>query len=170
MKQLGKFFIALCMGVLAMSGVQAQQGKVAHIDVQQLLADMPEMKAAQAELKKLQDVYRADIESSMTELKNKFDQYQQEASNKTADENKRRADELAGYERNIQQAEQTAMQEMQKKQQELFKPISEKAKKAIEKVAAEQGFDYVIDASPGLGLIVANGKDLLPDVKRELGF
>ncbi|WP_431111565.1 OmpH family outer membrane protein, partial [Winogradskyella poriferorum] len=41
---------------------------------------------------------------------------------------------------------------------------------AIEKVAAAQGFDYVIDATPGLSLIVAKGKDLLPDVKKELGF
>ena len=62
------------------------------------------------------------------------------------------------------------MQAMQQKQQELFAPISEKAKAAIEKVAAAQGFDYVIDASPGLSLIVAKGKDLLPAVKQELGF
>ncbi len=161
--------MALCVGLLSFTGLQAQD-KVAHINVQQLLADMPEMKAAQAELQKLQDVYRADIESSMTELKNKYALYQQEAANKTADENKRRADELASYERNIQQAEQTAMQEMQKKQKELFQPISEKAKAAIEKVAAEQGFLYVMDSSPGLGLIVAKGKDLLPEVKKELGF
>lgn len=169
MKQLGKFFLTLFVGVLAIAGVQAQD-KIAHIDVQQLISEMPEMQAAQAELKKLQDVYRADIESSMTELKNKYQQYQSEAGSKTADENKRRADELAGYERNIQQAEATAMKEMQKKQQELFQPISEKAQAAINKVASEQGFNYVIDASPGLGLLVANGKDLLPDVKKELGF
>ena len=49
-------------------------------------------------------------------------------------------------------------------------PITEKAKAAIEKVAASQGIDYVIDASPGGGLIVAKGKDLLPEVKKELGF
>ena len=62
------------------------------------------------------------------------------------------------------------MQEMQKKQAELFAPITEKAKAAIEKVAAAQGFDYVMDASQGGGLIVARGKDLLPEVKQELGF
>ena len=52
----------------------------------------------------------------------------------------------------------------------MFAPISEKAKAAIEKVAAAQGFDYVIDAQAGGGLIVAKGKDLLPDVKKQLGF
>ena len=60
--------------------------------------------------------------------------------------------------------------EMAKKQQELFQPITEKAKAAIEKVAAAQGYDYVIDATPGEGVIVAKGKDLLAEVKQELGF
>ena len=44
------------------------------------------------------------------------------------------------------------------------------AKEAIEKVAAAQGFDYVLDASEGGGVLVSKGKNLLPDVKKELGF
>lgn len=169
MKNVKRIAVALVLFVAATGFVNAQS-KVAHVNVQQLLSDMPEMKAAQAELKKLQETYRADIESSMTELKNKYTQYSNEATSKTQEENEERAVELQGFEKNIQEAEQAAMQELQKKQQELFAPISEKAKAAIEKVAAEQGFDYVIDASPGLSLIVAKGKDLLPAVKQELGF
>ncbi|MER3318851.1 OmpH family outer membrane protein [Flagellimonas lutimaris] len=169
MKNVKRIAVALVLFVAATGFVNAQS-KVAHINVQQLLSEMPEMKAAQAELKKLQETYRADIQSSMTELQNKYTQYQNEATSKTREENEQRAVELQGFEKNIQEAEQAAMQEMQKKQQELFAPISDKAKAAIEKVAAAQGFDYVIDASPGLSLIVAKGKDLLPEVKQELGF
>ncbi|WP_222983265.1 OmpH family outer membrane protein [Flagellimonas meishanensis] len=169
MKNVKKIAVALVLFVAATGFVNAQS-KVAHINVQQLLSDMPEMKAAQAELKKLQETYRADIESSMTELRNKYTQYSNEATSKSEEENQKRAVELQGFEKNIQEAEQAAVQEMQKKQQELFAPISDKAKAAIEKVAAAQGFDYVIDASPGLSLIVAKGKDLLPAVKQELGF
>ncbi len=161
--------VALVLFVAATGFVNAQS-KVAHINVQQLLSEMPEMKAAQAELKKLQETYRADIESSMTELKNKYTQYSNEATSKSEEENQKRAVELQGFEKNIQEAEQAAVQEMQKKQQELFAPISDKAKAAIEKVAAAEGIEYVIDASPGLSLIVAKGKDLLPAVKQELGF
>ena len=46
----------------------------------------------------------------------------------------------------------------------------EKAKNAILKVGKAQGFDYVLDASQGQGVIFAGGKDLLQDVKSELGF
>ena len=168
MKNVRKLVVAVVL--IATTGFVNAQSKVAHINVQELLAAMPEMKAAQAELKKVQETYRADLESSMTELKNKYTQYSNEAASMTKEENDKRALELQQFDKNIQEAEAAAMQEMQKKQAELFAPITEKAKDAIEKVAAAQGFDYVIDASQGGGLIVAKGKDLLPEVKQELGF
>ncbi|WP_291966242.1 OmpH family outer membrane protein [Maribacter sp.] len=169
MKQVKQIVVALLLFVATTSFVNAQS-KVAHIDVTQLLSAMPEMKAAEAELKKLQETYNADIEGSMTELRNKYTQYSNEAATKSKEENEKRSIELQGYEKNIGEAQQRAQQEFQKKQAELFAPISEKAKAAIEQVAAAQGFDYVIDAQAGGGLIVAKGKDLLADVKKQLGF
>jgi outer membrane protein len=169
MRQLKRAAITLIL-VIAATGFVNAQSKVAHINVTDLLAEMPEMKAAQAELKKLQETYRADIESSMTELKNKYTQYSNEATSKSEEENQKRALELQGFEKNIGEAQQAAQQELAKKQAELFEPISLKAKAAIEKVAAAQGFDYVIDATQGGGLIVAKGTDLLAQVKQELGF
>ncbi|MBT8179475.1 MAG: OmpH family outer membrane protein [Eudoraea sp.] len=169
MKQFKNIAVALVLFV-ATTGFVNAQSKVAHINVSELLAEMPEMKAAQAELQKLQETYRADIESSMTELKNKYTQYSNEASAKSAEENEKRALELQGFEKNIGEAQQAAQQELSKKQAELFEPISKKAKEAIEKVAAAQGYDYVMDATQGGGLIVAKGPDLLPAVKQELGF
>ncbi|ASV29428.1 OmpH family outer membrane protein [Maribacter cobaltidurans] len=169
MKQVKKIAVALMLFVAATSFVNAQS-KVAHIDVTQLLSAMPEMKAAEAELKKLQETYGADIQASMTELRNKYTQYQNEAASKSKEENEKRAVELQGMEKTVGEFQQNAQQEIQKKQAELFAPISEKAKAAIERVANAQGFDYVIDAQVGSGLIVANGKDLLADVKKELGI
>jgi outer membrane protein len=169
MKQLKKVAVAVVLFIAATSFVQAQS-KIAHINVTDLLAQMPEMQTAQAELKKLEETYRADIQSSLDELKNKLTQYNNEASAMSQEENQKRALELQGFERNIGEAQQAAQQELAKKQAELFEPISKKAKEAIEKVAAAQGYDYVVDASPGSGVIVSKGKDLLPEVKKELGF
>ncbi len=153
MKQLKKVAVAVVLFIAATSFVQAQS-KIAHINVTELLSQMPEMQAAQAELKKLEETYRADIQSSLDELKNKLTQYNNEASSMSQEENQKRALELQGFERNIGEAQQAAQQELSKKQAELFEPISKKAKEAIEKVAAAQGFDYVVDASPGGGILV----------------
>ena len=169
MKNLKKVVLAVAFIIAATSFVNAQS-KLAHINVSELLAEMPEMIAAQAELKKLSETYRVDIESSMTELKNKYTQYSNEASSMSEEENQKRALELQGFEKNIGEAQQAAQQELAKKQAELFKPISEKAQTAIENVAAAQGYDYVLDSTQGGGVIIAKGKDLLSDVKQELGF
>jgi outer membrane protein len=169
MKHLKKIAVALVLFVAATGFVNAQS-KVAHIDVTELLSAMPAMKSAEAELKKLSETYNADIESSITEFQNKMTQYQNEAPSKSKEENDKRAIELQGIQKNIGDAQQAAQKELQKRQAELFAPISDKAKAAIEKVAAAQGYDYVIDAQAGGGLIVAKGKDLLADVKKELGI
>lgn len=169
MKNVKKIVVAMLLFVTVTSFVNAQS-KVAHINVTELLQQMPEMIAAQAELKKLQETYRSDIQGAMTEFQNKATLYQNESTAKSREENEKRALELQEIQKNIEGVEQAAMQDMQKKQAELFAPISDKAKAAIEKVAAAQGFDYVIDSTQGAGLIVAKGKDLLADVKVELGF
>lgn len=169
MKQFKKIAIVIVLFLATNSFVNAQS-KVAHINVTELLSQMPEMKVAQAELKKLQETYAADFQASYTEFQNKATVYRNEAPSKSQEENEKRAVELQGFEKSIGEFQQTAQQEVQKKQGELFAPITEKAKNAIDKVAAALGYDYVMDATQGAGLIVAKGKDILPEVKKELGF
>ena len=146
------------------------QSKVAHINSQALISEMPKVKEAQAQLEKLQKTYATEIEASMKEYQTKLQTYSADAQNQTEVTNQARQKELAGMEQNIQLYQQTAQQDIQKKQAELLKPLVEKAKAAIQKVAKAQGFDYVIDATEGGSLILAGGKDLMAEVKVELGF
>ena len=130
---------------------------------------MPETKAAQAELEALQKTYTTDLQNMGTELQNKSKQYTAEAATKTQEENAKREQELMTMEQNARQFNTKASQDIQEKQEALFKPITEKARAAILKVGRAQGFDYVLDSSVGV-TIVADGKDLLNDVKKELGI
>ena len=161
------FAVALFFGATSMMNAQS---KVAHINTQELIASMPEMKAAESQLQKLQKTYEGDLQTMATELQNKMKQYQAEAATKTDVENEKRAKEVQGMRDNILKYEQNAQQEMGKKQENLIKPIMEKARQAIQKVARAKGFQYVIDATAGSGLILADGPDLLADVKKELGI
>ena len=146
------------------------QSKIAHIDSQTLISEMPEVKEAQAQLEKLQKTYATEIDASMKEYQTKLQTYSADAQNQTQVTNEARQKELAGMEQNIQQYQQTASQDIQKKQADLLRPLIEKARAAIQKVARAQGFDYVIDGTQGGSLILADGKDLMDDVKKELGF
>ncbi len=169
MKQIKTLLLAAALFIGGTTMMQAQS-KVAHINTQELIAAMPDMKVAQAEMDKLGKTYEADIKASVTEYQNKMKLYESEAASKTHEENQKRLVEVQTMQQNIQQFQNEAQQQMQKKEIELLKPITEKAKAAILKVARAQGFDYVLDSTQGGGVIMSDGKNLLDDVKKELGF
>ena len=146
------------------------QSNVAHINVQQLISEMPEVVAAQNELAKLEKDYTTQIDNAFKEFQTKAQSYSADAANQTDVTNQARQKELESMQTNLQECRDSAAQELQKKQMDLMTPLLEKARNAITKVGKEQGFNYVIDSSPNGGLILAEGKDLIEDVKRELGF
>ena len=169
MKQIKTLLLAAALFIGGTSFMQAQS-KVAHINTQELIAGMPDMKVAQSEMDKLGKTYEADIKASVTEYQNKMKLYEAEATTKTDEENQKRLVEVQTMQQNIQQFQGEAQQQMQKKEMDLLKPITEKAKAAILKVARAQGYKYVLDSTQGGGVIMADGKNLLDDVKKELGF
>ena len=131
---------------------------------------MPEVIAAQKELKKLEDTYTADMESTYKELQTKAQTYAADANNQTEIINQKRQKELEDMQRGIQEFQQTVSQELQKKSVDMMQPLIEKARAAIDKIAVQLGFDYVLDSSAGGSVIIAKGKDIMSDVKVELGF
>ena len=169
MKHLKNLLLTSAIILVCSFNAQAQS-KVAHINTQELVESMPEMKSAKSELEKLAKTYETDIQAMATELQNKIKQYDAESSTKTDEENGKRLQEVQSMEQSIRQYQAQAQQDLQKKELDLLRPITEKAKNAIIKVGNAQGFDYILDSSQGQGVIMANGKDLLTDVKSELGF
>lgn len=169
MKQFKTLLFAALLFVGATSFTNAQS-KIAHINTNELIEAMPQMKTAKAELEKLSKAYEAQIQEMATEYQNKLKQYQAEVDTKTEEENSKRAQEVQTMEQSIRQFQGQAQQDLQKKESELLKPIFDKAKEAIQKVAKAQGFQYVLDSTQGSGVLLADGKDLMADVKKELGF
>ena len=121
-------------------------------------------------MEKLEKTYTTDIENSLKEFQAKAQSYAADVENQTEITNQARQKELESLQQNIQGFRETAAQDLQKKQVEMMRPLYDKARQAIEKVAAALGFDYVLDASQGGGVLVANGKNIMPEVKKELGF
>lgn len=168
MKQLKTLLLATALCLVTVNFTQAQT-KVAHINTQELIQAMPEMAAARTELETLSKTYQTDMQAMGAEFQKKATQYDQEAATKTQEENTKRAAEIQGMEQNIRQFQGQAQQDLQKKELDLLKPITEKAKAAILKVSRAQGFDYVLDSAQGV-TILTDGKNLLDDVKKELGL
>ncbi|MDR2221959.1 MAG: OmpH family outer membrane protein [Flavobacteriaceae bacterium] len=169
MKKMKSLLIAAALFFGISTTTVMAQSKVAHIDVQQLMTELPAMKSAEAELKKIGEGYEKEFSGMMTEYQNKIKKYQDEAAKAGDAENEKRAKEVDELQQRIQKFQTTAQQDLQKKQLDLTQPIFEKARTAIQKVAKAKGFEYVLDSSMGSGVLLADGTNLLADVKKELG-
>lgn len=143
------------------------QSKVAHVNTDELVAAMPETKLLQAKLEALGKSYNDEVAKKEAELKAKFEKYSEDFKNQTELVNNQRTQEVQDDAKKIEQFKTEAYKDLQKQENDGLAPILEKAQKAIEEVAAAQGYDYVINAQT---LIVAKGKDLAPDVKVKLGI
>ena len=168
MKQLKTLFIAIVMFFGAQ--VASAQTKVGHIDVSALMTTMPAMKAAEAQLNKLREGYDTEYKKLVTEYQTKAAQYQKEAETAGDVLNQTRSQEMQDMGTRIQKYQDDASKSLQDKQIELQKPLMEKAQAAIQKVARAKGVQYVLDSTVGSGVLLADGIDLLADVKKELGF
>ncbi|GAA3508614.1 hypothetical protein GCM10022393_20180 [Aquimarina addita] len=169
MKKFRTLLVACALTLGASSFVNAQS-KIAHIASQELVESMPAFKAAKSEIEKLNKTYEAEIRNMVLELQNTVKRYTQEAETKTDEENLKRQQEIQTNEKSIGEYRQNALQDLQKKEVELMKPIYEKARTSIQKVSRAQGFQYVLDSTTGTGVILADGKDLMADVKKDLGI
>jgi outer membrane protein len=165
MKQF-RTLLLIAIITLGFNSLQAQT-KVAHISTDLLISLMPETKALNSELEKLSKTYETELKAEEAKLEAKLKKYEAEASSQTDEVNQQRQIEVQQDQQNLYQASQVAREDITKKRNEKLKPILEKAKKAIDDIAAEQGYTYVLEAST---LIVANGTDLLPAVKAKLGI
>merc|ERR1711916_115676 len=164
-----KTLLFIAIFTLGFTGVANAQ-KMGHIDFEKLVAEMPETIKLKSDIEKLGKTYQDEIEGMGKKLDAKIKKYTAEQNTQTKEINDTRATEVQQDRARYEQLRQTAYQEMQKKQNDGLVPIIEKARKAIEDVAASKGIVYVLDASVGKGLLVKKGEDLYAAVKAKLGF
>ncbi len=154
------FMLALVLPML----VNAQ--KLGHINSQELLAAMPELKDMQAKLDTLAGQYEVQFANMQEEFNKKVAEFQQQQSTMTAGVREFRQQEIAEMEQRIYIFRETAQKDIQSKQQEFLMPIQKRMLEAIQKVGAEQGCTYVMDAMAML-YIAPDALDLMPLVKKD---
>jgi outer membrane protein len=171
MKNMKKVFLTIVLVIGMISIMQAQESKVAHINTQALVEIMPSYIAANADLERAQKTYQAQLKEMKTELQKKSERYGREVNTQTDETNISRQKEVEATLQQINTYEQSAYKKLREQEQELLKPILEKARVTIQKVGRAKGFLFVLDSTPGAaGLILADGYDLMPDVKADLGI
>ncbi|MCF1716950.1 OmpH family outer membrane protein [Flavihumibacter sp. RY-1] len=160
--------LMVALGIAAFSQSAQAQTKIGYISFNEIVALMPEAKKADSALVQFRDALIQSAQDKETALNDAINKFNADSAKMTAAVKEVKRKELQQKLTELQGEEQRIQQELQKRQEELSEPIQKKAMDAVQAVAKESGYAYVL---PKEYLIVSPpGDDLLPLVKKKLGL
>ncbi len=168
MKKYFNFFIFLCIFIFATSIASAQL-KIGYVLSERIRTEFEEFKEAESQLQ----LEYGKVQTEFDKMVLKMDSLKQDYEVKrlmALDKGESIKQELIQMEQAIQryQAEKVGPQgELMRKQAQMEYEILGKVKKAVDKVAIDGGYDYIIDASVGL-LYFKPKYDMTDDVLHQL--
>lgn len=165
-----KLAIILLVVVVSTSVFGQKTVKIGHINSNELLSAMPERTKIQKDLETYATDLRTTLETMRKEYEVKIKDFQGKQDVMTEVIKNSKIKEITDLEKRITDFQQTAEADLQKKEEELLQPVIDKAKEAINTVAKEGAYTYVLDSSVGVVLYSVEGDDILPLVKKKLGL
>ena len=149
MKKIMTLILGAGLVSVSMSSFAQSLVKIGHVNINEIMTALPERDSAQVLLEKETNEIESTYEE-MTVIYNKlFDEYQKGLSSYSELVRQTKESELLDKQKRLAEFEQNASVTLQNRNAELIKPIYEKIIKAIEKVATEGGFTYILDVSKG---------------------
>ena len=137
--------LAVVMGLVLVGNSTKAQAKIGTISLAELIPNMPEYKKADTAMNEFSNA----LQQQYQDLVNEYQQQQTLLGSKdtakfTAAVLEIKRKDLSELLGKLQNWQTTAQQMSQQKQQELLTPIQKKALDAIQTVAKENGYSYVI--------------------------
>ena len=166
-----KIFIVACCTLLVAFSANAQ--RYAVIDSKYILDKMPEYKEAQKLLDQFSEQWQQEVDQKQALMDKMYKDYDAEQVMLSDVLKKKREDELYNKEKELRDLQKKRFGfegDLFKKRQELIKPIQDKVFNAVQKLAVEKQYDFILDKSEGITVIFADPKlDKSADVLRNLG-
>ena len=166
-----KLLLIACCGLLSVISVQAQ--RYAIIDSKYILEKIPDYKEAQKKLDQFSELWQQEIDQKQVAVDKMVKDYDAEQVMLTDVLKNKREDEIYNKEkelRDLQKKRYGFEGDLFKKRQELIKPIQDKVYNAVQKLAVDKQYDFILDKSEGITVIFADPKlDKSDDVLRNLG-
>ncbi len=131
--------------------------KIGHVNFDEIMQALPERDSAQAVLGKESKELQTAYEEMSVNYNQLYDDYQKGLSSYSPVIKKATEDELLDKQKRLVEFEQNASTILQQRNTELLKPIIERINVAINKVASDNGFTYILDISKGS--VVFTSKD-----------
>jgi outer membrane protein len=167
-----KKFLLITYSLLLL-GFFANAQRYAVIDSKYILEKLPEYKESQTKLDQFSAQWQQEIEKKQADLDKMYKDYDAEQVMLSDELKKKREDELFNREKEVRDLQKKRFGfegDLFKKRQELIKPIQDKVYSAIQKLAVDKSYDFILDKSEGITVIFADPKlDRSDDVLKFLG-
>jgi outer membrane protein len=147
--------------------------RYAIIDTKYILDKIPDYKEAQKKLDLSSEQWQKEIEAKQAALDAMYRNFEAEQVMLSESLRKKREDELFNKEKELRDLQKRRFGfegDLFRRRQELIKPIQDKVYNAIQKLAVERQYDFILDKSEGITVIFADPKlDKSDDVLKVLG-
>jgi len=166
-----KLLILVTCFLLAATASQAQ--RYAVIDSKYILDKLPEYKEAQKLLDQFSEQWQQEVDQKQALMDKMYKDYEAEQVMLSDVLKKKREDELYNKEKELRDLQKKRFGfegDLFKKRQELIKPIQDRVYNAVQKLAVDRQYDFILDKSEGITVIFADPKlDKSADIIRNLG-
>ncbi|HRK54797.1 MAG TPA: OmpH family outer membrane protein [Cyclobacteriaceae bacterium] len=136
-------FLIGCASVAAHAQTPAQ--KIGYADWDYIFSQLPEYKQIETEMKTHGDQLQNQLQAKYKDYETKLKAYQAGAATMVDAIRRDKETELTQLQENIQKFQQDAQTSIQNKQDQLMGPVFNKVGKAIEDVAKEQGYSFILN-------------------------
>ena len=165
--------IALLALAVLFAGLATQAQRYAVIDSKYILEKLPEYKEAQKKLDDFSRLWQQELDQKQAAVDKMYKDYDAEQVMLPDNLKKKREDELYNKEKELRDLQRKRFGfegDLFKKRQELIKPIQDRVYNAVQKLAVDKQYDFILDKSEGITVIFADPKlDKSEDVLKNLG-
>lgn len=149
--------------------------KIGWTNVDFILQSLPDFKDIQTKLSTEMAQYEKLYNEKLTEAQKLMEDYQKNAATMSEVIRKDKEKVLQNKQQELQELQQNSESALQTKRQELLMPVMDKIQNAINDVAKENGYTYVLNSDAGMGttmvLLVAPENDNITNlVLKKLGI
>lgn len=168
----GILFSLILTALLLLSSHAFSQQKIGYVDSKVIMETIQDARDAQTNLDNFVQKWKTEMQQINDSLILMKDDYEKKKLILTEKVRQQKEDEIKAQERRISEYKQQKFGENGEyftKQTELMKPVQDRIFKAIQDVAKESSFDFVIDRSSQLMLLYMNDRyDLTQRVIKKL--
>jgi len=148
MKKLAKIsLLLLVFGMMQVTSVMAQ--KYGHVNSGNIIAQLPETKAADSQLIAYRDQLVKKGEEMATAVQTEYQAFATEyqGGGVTPVEAQKKEAYFQAKQQELAQYEQKVMQDMEKRRTELYQPILERVQTVLDEIGKEGGYSMIFDTS-----------------------